>query len=65
LEQKDAKNAKEKHAGAAGCQRRCKIGNCVRIHGVVAAVPGGFRRFSSAPEDGRHHTADLAPLRRL
>jgi len=42
-------------------QRRCKIGNCVRIHGVVAAVPGGFGRFSSAPEDGRHHTADLAP----
>jgi len=38
------------------------IGNCVRIHGVVAAVPGGFGRFSSAPEDGRHHTADLAAL---
>ena len=41
-------------------QRRCKIGNCVRTHGVVAAVPGSFKRFSSAPEDGRHHTADLA-----
>jgi len=26
--------------------------------------PGGFGRFSSAPEDKRHHTADLAaPLR--
>jgi len=45
-------------------QRRCKRGN-VRIHGVVAAVPGGFGRFSSAPEDGCHHTADLAaPLLR-
>ena len=46
-------------------QRRCKRGN-VRIHGVVAAVPGGFGRFSSAPEDGCHHTADLAaPLRKI
>ena len=52
--------------GLEALERRCKIGNCVRIHGGGAAVPGGFGRFSSAPEDGRHHTADLAsPLEAL